>query len=112
MKTFIIGLSIGLILSSLLFYVLTQRYSIYAVPPATAIKVDTWSGKSWIKIYFTDVKRHAWVIIEDAETIVEKVTLDDMLKDKPTSGRIIDEKDIIFDPGGAIKKESTKDIKK
>ena len=55
-KSFFSGIAIGLVISFLLFYVFGKRYEIKSFGPSGVytIKLDKWTGKSWMMRYYED----------------------------------------------------------
>ena len=59
-KSFFIGAAVGLLAGFLLFSTLGNRYEISTtgINNIYTIKLDKWTGKSWMQRYYTD-KRNA-----------------------------------------------------
>jgi hypothetical protein len=55
-KSFFSGIAIGLVIGFLLFYVFGNRYEVRSGGPQSIfmIKLDKWTGKSWMQRYYED----------------------------------------------------------
>lgn len=61
-KNFLAGLIVGIIVTASLLYLVGDRYHVSSSGPdgRLTVKIDTWTGKSWVMQYYVREGSRTW----------------------------------------------------